>query len=195
MFLAPPEELRRAWKLKRDCTRRGYTSDEVLRSSTAAADAEAFIDPQREFADLVVPSGPARPGTPSTSTPRWCCATRCAPRPLAAARRPRRRPALEPHERGELLRIPGDMDSDHAAALEQAVWERMSFANHLRIRRLGEFTVGTDLHRSDSLALVQLLVLYQLLTAHAALAVGGRTDLVGSEPRKPASGADSALHA
>ncbi|MDX6224328.1 MAG: phosphoribulokinase, partial [Frankiales bacterium] len=28
--LAPPEELRRAWKLKRDCTRRGYTTDEVL---------------------------------------------------------------------------------------------------------------------------------------------------------------------
>ena len=104
-------------------------------------------------------------------------------------------PTLEPHERGELLRIPGGMDSDHAATLEQAVWEEMSFANHLRIRRLGEFTVGTDLHRSDSLALVQLLVLYQLLTAHAALAVGGRTDLVGSEQRKPASGADSALHA
>ena len=28
--MLPPEELRRAWKLKRDCTRRGYTNDEVL---------------------------------------------------------------------------------------------------------------------------------------------------------------------
>ena len=32
--LTPPEELRRAWKLKRDCTRRGYTTDEVLAEHT-----------------------------------------------------------------------------------------------------------------------------------------------------------------
>ena len=44
----------------------------------------------------------------------------------------------------------------------------MSFANHLRVRRLGEFTVGTDLHRSDSLALVQVLVLYHLVWARAS---------------------------
>ena len=67
----------------------------------------------------------------------------------------------------------------------------MSFANHLRIRRLGEFTVGTDLLRSDSLALVQLLILYQVVTARAALAIGG------SPPRAASpvpTGADSALH-
>ena len=41
----------------------------------------------------------------------------------------------------------------------------MHFASHLRSERLGEFTVGTALHRSESLALVQLLVLYHLVTA------------------------------
>ena len=47
--LAPPEELRRAWKLKRDCTRRGYTTDEVLAELDARqADAEAYIQPQRD---------------------------------------------------------------------------------------------------------------------------------------------------
>ena len=30
VFLAPPESMRRAWKLTRDCTRRGYTTHEVL---------------------------------------------------------------------------------------------------------------------------------------------------------------------
>ena len=30
VFLAPPEELRRQWKVQRDCSRRGYTTDEVL---------------------------------------------------------------------------------------------------------------------------------------------------------------------
>jgi phosphoribulokinase len=101
-------------------------------------------------------------------------------------------PALIKREREWLLHIPGDLDPAHAAELEEAVWDRMSFASHLRIRRLGEFTVGTDLHRSDSLALVQLLILYHVVTARAALAIGGtppRTD-----PRFP-TGADSALHA
>src|ERR671924_2288251 len=53
--LAPPEELRRAWKVKRDCTRRGYTTDEVLAELDARqADAEAYIRPQQAHADIVV---------------------------------------------------------------------------------------------------------------------------------------------
>jgi hypothetical protein len=68
----------------------------------------------------------------------------------------------------------------------------MSFANHLRVRRLGEFTVGTDLRRSDSLALVQLLILYHLVWARA-------TVTTGREPTRgdgaTLTGADSALHA
>jgi phosphoribulokinase len=35
----------------------------------------------------------------------------------------------------------------------------MQFATHPRARRLGEFTIGTELHRSESLSLVQLLIL------------------------------------
>jgi phosphoribulokinase len=76
--------------------------------------------------------------------------------------------------------------------LEEAVWGRMSFASHLRVRRLGEFTVGTDLLRSESLALVQVILLYHLVSARAALAVGGRHRR--SEASR-ATGADSALHA
>ena len=30
VYLAPPEDLRRKWKVQRDCSRRGYTTDEVL---------------------------------------------------------------------------------------------------------------------------------------------------------------------
>jgi phosphoribulokinase len=78
-------------------------------------------------------------------------------------------------ERGgaRILHIPGRMDADHAAAVEEAIWERMHIATHLRARRLGEFTIATELHRSESLALVQLLILYHLVTVKAALALGG----------------------
>jgi phosphoribulokinase len=72
-----------------------------------------------------------------------------------------------------ILRISGCMDPDHAAAIEEAIWSRMHFATHLRARRLGEFTIGTELYRSQSLALVQLLILYHVVTAKAAVALGG----------------------
>jgi hypothetical protein len=61
----------------------------------------------------------------------------------------------------------------------------MHFATHLRARRLGEFTVGTELYRSESLALVQLLILYHLVTATAAIALGGdgvRSGARGGQP-------------
>ena len=181
--LAPPEELRRAWKLKRDCTRRGYTTDEVLAELDARqADAEAYIRPQTRHADIVVAF--------SKHLDADVILRDSLPHPDLSPMLDG--PALIKREREWLLHIPGDLDPAHAAELEEAVWERMSFASHLRIRRLGEFTVGTDLHRSDSLALVQLLILYHVVTARAALAIGGsppRTD-----PRFP-TGADSALHA
>jgi phosphoribulokinase len=190
--LTPPEQLRRAWKLKRDCTRRGYTTDEVLAElDRRQSDAAQFVLPQREHADIVVAF------RPSSSDPAHLDAdvilrdTLPHPDLSPLLDGSASGPALVKREREWLLRIPGDLDPDHAAALEEAVWERMSFANHLRIRRLGEFTFGTDLLRSDSLALVQLLILYQVVTARAALAIGGTPPRL--DPPFP-TGADSALH-
>src|SRR5205823_3592469 len=55
VYLAPPEDLRRAWKLTRDCTRRGYTTDEVLHElDLRERDAAEFIRPQQAHADIVV---------------------------------------------------------------------------------------------------------------------------------------------
>ena len=87
-------------------------------------------------------------------------------------------------ERGDerRVRIPGDIDGERAAEIEEAIWDRLHFATHLRSQRLGEYTIGMDLHRSESLALVQLLILYHVVTARAAIALGGtgtRADNVG----------------
>jgi hypothetical protein len=55
VFLNPPDELRRRWKVQRDCSRRGYTTDQVLAElDRGEPDSEAFIRPQRRHADLVV---------------------------------------------------------------------------------------------------------------------------------------------
>jgi len=178
VFLNPPEELRRKWKVSRDCSRRGYTTDQVLAElDRREADSESFIRPQRRYADMLVSFLP--PEGESRQEQMHLDAELTLSDGL-------HHPDLTPFVNGgpdgltlvelrnsRVLRIPGRMDQDHAAAVEEAIWERMHFATHLRARRLGEFTIGTDLHRSESLALVQLLILYHLVTAKAAVALGG----------------------
>src|SRR5262249_48763387 len=55
VYLDPPEDLRRHWKVQRDCSRRGYTTDQVLSElDRREPDSEQFIRPQRHHADIVV---------------------------------------------------------------------------------------------------------------------------------------------
>jgi phosphoribulokinase len=178
VFLNPPEDLRRKWKVQRDCSRRGYTTDEVLAElDRREPDSEAFIRPQRRYADMLVsfmpPEGEA--DNDQAHLDAELILGDGLPHPDLTPFVNGEPDGLTLVERGNdrLLRIPGSMDPDHAAAIEEAIWERMHFATHLRARRLGEFTIGTELHRSESLALVQLLILYHLITAKATVALGG----------------------
>ena len=55
VYLAPPEDLRAKWKVKRDTRKRGYTDEQVLEAlRKREPDSEAFIRPQRQWADFVV---------------------------------------------------------------------------------------------------------------------------------------------
>ena len=54
-YLAPPESLRAAWKIKRDTRKRGYDESQVMKQlRQREPDSEAFIRPQRKWADIVV---------------------------------------------------------------------------------------------------------------------------------------------
>jgi phosphoribulokinase len=58
VYLAPPEQIRRQWKITRDTLRRGYTHDEVVAElERREPEAEQFIRPQRRNADIVVAFG------------------------------------------------------------------------------------------------------------------------------------------
>lgn len=176
VFLAPPEELRRRWKVRRDCSRRGYTTDQVLAElDRREPDSEAFIRPQRRYADMVVSFLAASGDDDQVHLDAELILSGGLPHPDLEPLVDDRPDGLMLVQRGDerVLRIPGRIDPDQAAAIEEAIWKRMHFATHLRARRLGEFTVATDLRRSDALALVQLLVLYHLVTARATVALGG----------------------
>jgi len=174
VYLAPPEEIRRQWKVQRDCSRRGYTTDEVLAElDRREGEAEVYIRPQQRYADIVVSFAAGEGGDQEQLDA------------IVKMRPSLPHPDLSPfvdedgagitltEQRSEThLRVPGTIAADRAAAIEEAVWDRMHFASHLRGDRLGEFTVGTQLHRSESLAIVQVLILLQLATARAAVALG-----------------------
>jgi phosphoribulokinase len=185
VFLAPPEDLRRRWKVQRDCSRRGYTTDQVLEElDRREPDSEAHIRPQRRWADILVCFAPAADGRADLLDATLTLRSGLAHPdlgPFIAAESSGVSLTIEGGESS--LWIAGDIDRDCAARLEEAVWDRMHFASHLRSERLGEFTVGTQLHRSESLAIVQVLILYHLVTARAAVALG----VDGSRADRPAA--------
>ncbi len=192
VYLAPPEELRREWKLKRDSTKRGYTEEQVLAElDRREPDSESFIRPQKARADLVVSF---QPGVADDDDHLDAVLTLRdgLPHPdlsIMLDEDGRDGITLEERASERCLTIPGTVERDRGAAIEEAIWEKMHFARHMRTERLGTFAVGTDdAHRSESLAITQVLILYHLVTAKAVVAVGGDD----AAARKPSRGVPSA---
>jgi phosphoribulokinase len=174
VFLDPPEELRRKWKVQRDCSRRGYTTDQVLEElDRREADSESYIRPQRRYADIVISFMRGDRSDQDHLDARVAMRPGLV-HPDLTSLVDGDADGITVTQRGDevSLWVPGAIDPGRSELIQAAVWDRMHFASHLRSERLGEFTVGTELHRSESLAITQLLVLYQLVTARAALAVG-----------------------
>ena len=175
VYLAPPEELRRKWKIKRDTSKRGYTEEGVLADlDKREPDSAQFIRPQERHSDLVIKFMEREGGDPNQLDAQIVL-RETLPHPDLS-------PFLSEDESGITLieedpdpyiRIPGDIEHERAEEIEEAIWKELHFASHLRSDRLGEFTIGDEVNRSDSLALVQLLVLYHMATAKAAVAMGG----------------------
>jgi phosphoribulokinase len=193
VYLNPPEDLRRRWKVTRDCSRRGYSTDQVLRElDRRERDSEAYVRPQRHHADIVVSFMPGATDDPDRLDAHLFLRN-TLPHPDLTGVAGSGDVDLSPTEHeGELeLRIPGTITPERAVELDEAIWDRMHFASHLRTQRLGEFTVGSDLHRSDALALTQLLLLYQLVTARAVVALGGQSARASSLASAQASVPDA----
>jgi phosphoribulokinase len=175
VYLAPPEDLRRRWKVQRDTSRRGYTTDQVLSElDKREPDSARFIRPQERYADVVV-SFREGDGHDPHSLDAELLLRDTLPHPDLSPVSASGEPGVTVTERDSelVVSIAGDIDREQADEIEEAIWEKLHFASHLRSERLGQFMIGNDLQRSASLALVQLLILYHLVTAKAAIALGG----------------------
>jgi len=174
VFLAPPEELRREWKIKRDTSKRGYVEEQVdAELEKREPDSEAFIRPQKNHADIIVAFQPSDNAEKLDAEVTLRDGLAHPDLSVLLDSNGDKGITMEQKAGSRCLHIPGDLDPDQGAAIEEGIWEKMHFAQTLRTERLGEFTVGEDVHRSESLAIVQVLILYHLVTAKAAVAVGG----------------------
>ena len=184
VYLAPPEELRREWKIKRDTTKRGYTEEKVHEElDKREPDSEAFIRPQRSRADIVVCFQPGAADDPD-HLDAILTLRDGLPHPDLSAVGEDSSDAItiEDGASERRLVVSGAVERERGEAIEEAIWEQMHFAQHLRTERLGTFEVGEDAsHRSESLAITQVLILYHLVTAKASVAVGGE-DAAGRDP-------------
>ncbi|MBA2691374.1 MAG: phosphoribulokinase [Rubrobacter sp.] len=175
VYLDPPEELRRKWKVARDTTKRGYTTDKVLAElDKREHDSAAFIRPQKQHADLTISFQP-KEGRDHNRLDALITLHPGLPHPDLSRIINGDSDGLELKKDGDrtVLFVPGELERGRGEEVEEYIWEKLHFAQHLRSQRLGEFTVGTDLMRSESLAVTQILIFYHLLTARASVALGG----------------------
>jgi phosphoribulokinase len=175
IYLDPPEELRRKWKVARDITKRGYTTDKVLSElDRREPDSAAFIRPQKQYADLVIAFQP-KEGRDQNELDAIITLHPGLPHPDLSLVSNGPPGGIELRQEGDrkILCVPGELDSERGAEIEEHIWEKLHFAQHLRSQRLGEFTIGSDLKRSESLAVTQLLIFYHALSARACVALGG----------------------
>lgn len=182
VYLAPPESLRRAWKIKRDTRKRGYSEEEVLSAlAKREPDSEQFIRPQRQWADLVVSFYPPdnvddgnshlnarlvlRPTVPHPDFNKIL-------NPSSAQTQPAIRLDLE-RDMGkpvDVLEIDSHATLEQVRELEKLICSEMpnlsSFCSLEGNQDLGKIvgTTGEDL-QSYPLALTQLLIAYHMLMA------------------------------
>jgi phosphoribulokinase len=191
VFLSPPEEMRREWKMKRDTTKRGYTPREVLAElARREADSRDFIRPQRQYADIVVKFFPPETGMPSH--PGGNLNVRLVLRPtiphpdlsyLVAGRDDRGTGVRLLLERDEgrpvdFLEVDGDVAAQHAAELEEAIWQHLPDLRPISDDQFGSYQDRRELRHSSPLALTQLLIAYHLLRKHSDLSRNGRHRLL-----------------
>lgn len=172
VYLAPPEPIRRAWKVHRDTQKRGYTEEQVLADlDRREPESAAFIRPQRAQADIVVSFSPIEErGEDRGSPPSATLQLRpTVPHPdLTAIIGEDTREAMHV----KLLRDddgkPVDVVHIHAYAkrettrlVEEAIWTELKTDEPLP-DALGTIEPG---NRSEALAVTQLLLLFHLFQA------------------------------
>jgi phosphoribulokinase len=187
VYLDPPEEIRRKWKIRRDCAERGYTPEAVLAElDRRENDSAEFIRPQRQCADIAIRFAPVagRLGRPGGAPPSGAVpgddgtplSAEILLRPTIG--HPDLFHVLTDDDRRtvhlklirdcdgrpvDALHVHGHAPREDSRIVEKAIWEQLSFDHGTVLPdTLGQYAPG---RRSEALAIAQLLLLWHLLEA------------------------------
>ncbi len=172
VYLDPPEDIRIAWKLRRDTTKRGYTEEQVRKDlEKREPESAEFIRPQRANADIVVRFSPIEERGETAEDP---LSAYLLLRPTIS------HPDLttildEDVKAGMHLKLRRDEDGKpvdsvhiHSYAdredtkrVEQAIWDELGVHEPVP-ESLGRLDSES---RDEPLALTQLILLYHLIQA------------------------------
>ncbi|MDP9023383.1 MAG: phosphoribulokinase [Actinomycetota bacterium] len=170
VYLDPPEEIRYKWKIERDTTERGYTEEEVRASlRKREPESEAFIQPQREQADIVVQFGPIEERDDPEDTPlsATLLLRPTIPHPnLAEVIDDEHRQAVHlklmrdnDGRPVDALHVHGYAPREETQMIQKLIWENLGRDDPLP-ESLGDLGGG---EHSEPLAITQLILLHHLL--------------------------------
>ena len=176
VYLDPPEEIRRKWKIRRDCAERGYTPDAVLAElDRREPDSAAFIRPQRQCADIALRFAPvagheARPGDDTSLSAEILLRPTIGHPDLSHVltdddRRTVHLKLIRDSDGRpvDALHVHGHAPREDSRIVEKAIWEQLSFGDGPVLPdTLGQYAPG---RRNEALAIAQLLLLWHLLEA------------------------------
>lgn len=176
VYLAPPEEVRRRWKVQRDTSKRGYSKEEVLSQlDRREGDSEQYIRPQKAHADIVVRFQPAAGAADDAHLDAHLTLYASLPHPDLEALveaidgtppAVRLVVAREASRLAEILDIAGTATDAEVVAMEHFLQKQMGLAGVPEPESIGVFPDGVHSSHSKPLALTQLLIAYQLLRFH-----------------------------
>lgn len=176
VFLDPPEEIRFAWKLRRDTEKRGYTEEQVREElEKREPESAEFIRPQRAHADIVVQFAPIEERGESPEDP---LSATLLLRPvishpdlsaiLGEDTREAMHYKLSRDDDGkpvDAVHIHSYADREVTKKIEQGIWDELGLHEPVP-EALGMINSDT---RDEPLALTQLILLYHLIQARQSV--------------------------
>ena len=178
VYLDPPEEIRIAWKLRRDTSKRGYTEDEVREDlKKREPESEEFIRPQRAQADIVVRFAPIEERGETADDPlsatlllRPTISHPDLPSILGDDTREAIHLTLRRDDDGkpvDAVHIHSYADPEVTKKVEQAIWGELGVDAPVP-ESLGRLDSDSD-ERDEPLALTQLVLLYHMVQVRQRL--------------------------
>ena len=175
VYLDPPEDIRIAWKLRRDTKKRGYTEDQVREElEKREPESAEFIRPQRAHADIVVRFSPIEERGETADDPlsAYLLLRPTISHPdLTSILNDDVREAMHLKLRRDADGKPVDSVHIHSYAdradtrkVEEAIWEELGVDDPVP-DCLGMLDSE---ERDEPLALTQLILLYHLIQARKA---------------------------